>query len=117
MDGGGDDDHLWGGLGNDNLNGWTGENFLFGDDGDDIITCYGGNDIATGGQGADWFYLIGADSTLTITDFELGIDHFTADSALAGYLETSDGLQCEFEAGGFAIFHGITAAQADGWLI
>ena len=115
--GGAGDDHLYGGDGNDNLTGNAGDNFLFGEDGDDIITCYGGNDIASGGQGADWFYLIGADSTLTITDFELGIDQFIADSPLAGYSDTSDGLQCEFDGGGLAIFHGITAAQADGWLI
>ncbi|MBX3431556.1 MAG: hypothetical protein KF779_18370 [Hyphomonadaceae bacterium] len=67
IDGRGGNDRIDGGLGNDTMNGG---------DGNDILISNAGNDIMTGGSGADTF-VIGprTNGTITITDFENGVDH------------------------------------------
>jgi serralysin len=67
MDGRGGHDRIDGGAGNDTM---------YGGAGNDVLISNAGNDIMTGGSGADTF-VIGPRSsgTITITDFENGIDH------------------------------------------
>lgn len=67
MDGRGGNDRIDGGLGND---------FMFGGDGDDVLISNAGDDAMTGGAGADTFVLGPRSSgTITITDFQNGVDH------------------------------------------
>jgi Ca2+-binding RTX toxin-like protein len=67
MDGRGGHDRIDGGAGNDTM---------YGGGGNDVLISNAGNDIMTGGSGADTF-VIGPRSggTITITDFQDGIDH------------------------------------------
>ncbi len=52
MNGGGDDDRLYGGDGNDALSGIGGNDYLNGGDGNDVLSGLGGNDYLNGG--AQW---------------------------------------------------------------
>lgn len=66
IDGRGGHDRIDGGLGND---------IMFGGNGNDVLISNAGNDIMTGGNGADTFVLGPRTSgTITITDFQNGVD-------------------------------------------
>lgn len=67
IEGRGGNDRIDGGLGNDSMNGG---------DGADVLISNAGDDIMTGGNGADTFVLGPRTSgTITITDFQNGVDH------------------------------------------
>ncbi|OCX59999.1 hypothetical protein BFP70_18040 [Thioclava sp. SK-1] len=103
------DDTLAGGTGNDTLTGNKGANVLIGDHGDDLIQsglhgssldggtgsdvlvfdlARGADHIGTGGADADMFQFdntAGARTgSVTITDFELGVDQFRIDGTMGG---------------------------------
>jgi Ca2+-binding RTX toxin-like protein len=68
------DDQLSGRGGNDLLDGGTGNDTISGGTGNDTIIGGKGHDRATGNAGADVFQFAIGDDTLTITDFEPGVD-------------------------------------------
>jgi len=87
INGGTGNDYLFGGNGNDDINGGTGNDVIWGGTGDDTINAGAGNDtvfISSGhdsvtlGDGADTIavdptYLTpGSDSSMTVTDFNVG---------------------------------------------
>jgi Ca2+-binding RTX toxin-like protein len=76
LDGGDHDDVLFGGTDNDTLRGGSGNDVLNGDEGDDFLDGGAGNDILTGHQGTDTFVFAptGTSGTDTVTDFTLGDD-------------------------------------------
>ncbi len=72
-----------GGSGGDSITGNTAANWLDGNGGNDTIlggegndTIIGGrgNDVLTGDEGADIFAFVMGDNTMTMTDFEPGVD-------------------------------------------
>jgi Ca2+-binding RTX toxin-like protein len=67
-------DKISGGLGDDFLLGQDGDDKLFGGDGSDKLVGGRGDDTAAGDGGADLFVYFVGDDTMTITDFEPGID-------------------------------------------
>ena len=74
------DDLIEGGAFNDILNGGGGNDTIVGGEGNDRLVGGSGDDIATGGAGMDEFVFTVGDGTLSITDFEPGVD----DLALGG---------------------------------
>lgn len=110
------DDHIWGDAGRDYLFGGDGDDFLFGGDGDDVLDGETGFNVATGGLGADRFYVSGDGNTTLITDFELGIDHLSNGSSRISYADSSDGLRLEYADGAIALLAEISTATPD-WMI
>ena len=62
------------------LDGNGGNDIILGGEGNDTIIGGGGNDMLTGEEGADIFAFVMGDNTMTMTDFEPGVD----DLALVG---------------------------------
>lgn len=62
--------------GHDRIDGGAGDDIMFGGNGNDTLISNAGNDVMTGGNGADTF-VIGprTSGTITITDFQNGVDH------------------------------------------
>lgn len=62
--------------GHDRIDGGAGDDIMFGGNGNDTLTSNAGNDVMTGGNNADTF-VIGprTSGTITITDFQNGVDH------------------------------------------
>ena len=56
------------------LNDTAGEDVMDGRGGDDVLISTRGNDTMTGGSGADTFVFNPTGGTVTITDFEDGVD-------------------------------------------
>lgn len=71
------DDTLGGGNGNDTLFGGWGKDLLLGNDGDDWLDGGQGDDTLGGGAGRDTFVLGDRPGTVTILDFERGVDRIT----------------------------------------
>ncbi|WP_143472906.1 calcium-binding protein [Limnothrix sp. PR1529] len=71
------DDTLGGGNGNDTLFGGWGKDLLLGNDGDDWLDGGQGDDTLGGGAGRDTFVLGDRPGTITILDFERGVDRIT----------------------------------------
>ena len=85
---------LWGGHGNDQLigrggddwlDGGTGNDTIFGGTGNDTIIGGRGSDRVTGDAGADVFAFVIGDDTMTITDFEPGVDDLALVNLYAGF--------------------------------
>jgi Ca2+-binding RTX toxin-like protein len=72
--GGHGDDQLFGRGGDDMLDGGTGNDTISGGTGNDTIIGGKGHDLASGDAGADVFRFAIGDDTLTISDFEPGVD-------------------------------------------
>ncbi len=72
--GGQGDDQLFGRGGDDLLDGGTGNDTISGGTGNDTIIGGKGHDRASGDAGADVFRFAIGDDTLTISDFEPGVD-------------------------------------------
>lgn len=68
------DDVIEGRGGFDILSGNDGNDTINGGDGDDILIGGAGDDVLTGGNGADIFVVDANSDTITITDFENGVD-------------------------------------------
>lgn len=61
--------------GHDRIDGGAGDDIMNGGNGNDVLISNAGNDIMTGGSGADTFVLgPRASGTITITDFQNGVD-------------------------------------------
>ena len=116
LDGGLDDDELYGeggidtltgGLGNDLLNGGADNDTLIGGDGNDRLETSAGVDKLTGGTGADEFVLFydQLDGPDTITDFKFGEDKLVLADIIDG---SGDNLQDLLEAGIHAASNGTT---------
>jgi Ca2+-binding RTX toxin-like protein len=73
-DGGPGDDTINGGTGADIIIGGAGNDVLQGGTDNDIIAGGSGADVMHGGEGADIFAYVTGDDTMTITDFEPGVD-------------------------------------------
>ncbi|MBD2552925.1 hypothetical protein H6G51_06515 [Limnothrix sp. FACHB-708] len=71
------DDTLGGGNGNDTLFGGWGKDLLLGNDGDDWLDGGQGDDTLGGGAGRDTLVLGDRPGTITILDFERGVDRIT----------------------------------------
>jgi Ca2+-binding RTX toxin-like protein len=76
LNGGAGNDRIDGRGGHDRIDGGLGDDIMFGGAGNDVLISNAGNDIMTGGSGADTFVLGPRTSgTITITDFQNGVDH------------------------------------------
>jgi Ca2+-binding RTX toxin-like protein len=75
--GNGGHDRINGRGGHDRIDGGAGDDIMDGGAGNDVLISNAGNDIMTGGNGADTF-VIGprTSGTITITDFQNGVDRF-----------------------------------------
>jgi Ca2+-binding RTX toxin-like protein len=71
LTGGSGNDYLRGDAGDDTLSGGAGRDTLIGGDGDDVLTGGAGNDTLFGGDGADSFAFEGAFGIDVICDFGL----------------------------------------------
>ena len=78
-------DLIEGGPDNDSLNAGEGNDVVIGGAGNDRITGGPGNDIATGGAGADEFVFVVGHGTLSITDFEPGVDDLVLGGLRLGF--------------------------------
>lgn len=76
-------DILFGGVGDDSLRGNSGDDTIYGGDGYDVIVGGVGNNLVSGGEGSDSFEVHQFGASMTITDFEIGLDRL---------LFSSDGL-------------------------
>ena len=75
MDGGKENDYLFGGIGFDSIYGGEGDDKLFRQGDNDILSGWYGYDTLTGGAGADQFVFFEyQEQPDHITDFEQGID-------------------------------------------
>lgn len=76
IDGRGGNDRIDGRGGHDRIDGGEGNDIMNGGAGNDVLISNAGNDVMTGGIGADTF-VIGprTSGTITITDFQNGVDH------------------------------------------
>lgn len=143
-------DTLDGGAGDDVIYGHKGNNLLIGGDGNDYIssgdqasTLVGGagddtfevrmkagaDHVLTGGAGADTFEFVYFDARkqgdVTITDFELGIDHITIDGqdavdyffshAGASLADTEAGARLTLEEGDTILLAGVSVAEISDW--
>lgn len=76
LTGGNRNDTINGRGGNDRIDGGAGNDIMNGGDGNDVLISNAGNDVMTGGSGADTFVFGPRSSgTITITDFQNGVDH------------------------------------------
>ncbi|MEO1520905.1 MAG: spondin domain-containing protein [Cyanobacteria bacterium J06633_2] len=82
LNGGGGRDILNGNAGADTLNGGNGSDTLNGGNGSDILTGGNGFDIATGGGGSDTFVLSTGAGTVSVTDFNDGVDQLSLSDGL-----------------------------------
>jgi Ca2+-binding RTX toxin-like protein len=101
---------LDGGAGNDTLTSANGNYMLIGGAGDDSFEFAGiGTTTFTGGQGADTFtYRVGADSHVTVTDFEVGVDHiFLWDAHYNGNVPLDSLTIADSAAGAVISWHGM----------
>ncbi|WP_111734160.1 pre-peptidase C-terminal domain-containing protein [Roseovarius amoyensis] len=79
-EGGSSGDAITGNEASNWLDGNGGNDIILGGEGNDTIIGGGGNDMLTGEEGADIFAFVMGDNTMTMTDFEPGVD----DLALVG---------------------------------
>jgi Ca2+-binding RTX toxin-like protein len=104
------------------LSGDAGSQNITGGSGRDTIIGGGGNDTVTGGSGADVFGFNKLTGNLTITDFQVGIDHLgfgiagvTSASGLAsqftGLTQLSNGVKLSFGNEASITLIGVTAEQ------
>ncbi len=84
LSGGDGNDLLAGGKGSDTLNGGTGDDILRGRAGKDTLNGDAGTDTLTGGAGVDTFVFTDGTGHDTVTDFTLGTDLLSFDTALWG---------------------------------
>ncbi|MCB9963605.1 MAG: type I secretion C-terminal target domain-containing protein [Rhodospirillales bacterium] len=70
INGGSEDDILWGNIGNDNINGGDGNDNIDGGPGNDRLDGFRGDDLIYGGDGNDTIY----GDTTTVTDTVVGND-------------------------------------------
>lgn len=82
VNGGVEDNHIWGNGGNDHVDGRNGNDSLDGGDGDDAITGGGGDDDLIGGLGTDTAILTGAWTDYAVTATATG--YLVADLRAAG---------------------------------
>lgn len=97
--GGNGNDRLLGRGGNDRLDGGTGNDTISGGTGNDTIIGGKGADIVTGDAGADVFRFALGDDTMTITDFEPGVDDLALANLGPGFT-VADLLPFVFQEGG-----------------
>jgi Ca2+-binding RTX toxin-like protein len=83
--GGQGDDQLFGRGGNDVVDGGTGNDTISGGSGNDTIIGGKGYDRVTGDAGTDVFRFAIGDDTMTITDFEPGVDDLALVNLGAGF--------------------------------
>lgn len=84
LNGGSGNDTLDGGSGADFLDGGSGNDILIGGSGNDELSGGSGNDTMTGGGGVDQFVFKNNDKEDVITDYDVGTDYLSLDSALWG---------------------------------
>ncbi|GAB4291744.1 MAG: hypothetical protein Kow0058_10530 [Roseovarius sp.] len=83
------DNKLEGRDGDDFIRGRGGDDTLLGDAGNDTLVADTGDDVATGGNGADIFaFIVGGNDTLSITDFEPGVDDLALVGLPSGFTAT-----------------------------
>ena len=75
VDGGADNDTIYGRAGDDVLRGGSGNDKVFGDTGNDHIYGDAGDDQLAGGSGMDIFFFALGDGSDSIADFTSGEDH------------------------------------------
>lgn len=113
IDGGADNDLIYGQYGNERLNGskgedtiygGQGEDSLFGKNGDDHLFGNRDDDLLSGGSGHDYFYFGGDFGNDLVTDFEMTIDiaivsgdiNFTSTAGGNTIFEFANGSSIEF---------------------
>lgn len=113
--GGTGNDTLIGGADSDHLRGQDGNDTLLGGTGSDTLRGGGGADNATGGDGIDFFVFAPGDDTLTITDFEDGVDRLRLlgynSSALSGASDVAGDVVIDLGGGDVITVENITLAD------
>lgn len=94
-------DHLFGGLGDDDISGQQGNDTLYGEGGDDVLNGGSGHDVLEGGAGADIFVFTASQNHRDlITDFEIDVDKIQILGNFEGLDITQNGENSEIRYNG-----------------